>query len=61
MYNEHSSRLKISLECISITLQQKIFHSSNHEIGFAIFGDTDTNGPYDDNYLTLQEISKPNL
>ena len=50
--------LKISLQCISNTLEQKIFNN-NHEIGFGIFGDTDTNDDDDDNFLTLHEICEP--
>jgi len=60
MYNESASRLKLSMDCVTITLQQKTFNNSNHEVGFAIFGDADA-GEDDDNYLLLQPISKPNV
>jgi hypothetical protein len=60
MYSEDASRLKLSMDCVTITLQQKTFSNSNHEVGFAIFGDADA-GEEDDNYLLLQPISKPNV
>jgi hypothetical protein len=39
MFNDYASRLKLALDCILITLQQKVFNNSNHDVGFAIFGD----------------------
>lgn len=33
-----SSRFKIALECVKLTLQQKIFNNSTHELGLAVFG-----------------------
>lgn len=50
MYSEHASRLKLALECIEITLQQKIYYNNGHEVGFGIFGDADHNED-DDNFL----------
>jgi hypothetical protein len=61
MYDEYSSRLKIALDCVSITIQQKIFQNSSHEVGFAIFGDADAAVEVDDNYLLLKPIGKPDL
>ena len=39
MYSETMSRLNLALTCIQITLQQKIFQNSPHEVGLALFGD----------------------
>jgi hypothetical protein len=50
MYSESASRLKLALECIEITLQQKIYYNPSHEVGFGIFGDADHNED-DDNFL----------
>jgi hypothetical protein len=36
--DSESSRLNIALECLKLTLQQKLFNNSSHEIGFALFG-----------------------
>jgi hypothetical protein len=38
-FSDNISRFKISIECFKLTLQQKIFNNSTHEIGFALFGD----------------------
>ena len=62
MYNDESSRLKLALECINITLQQKVFNNSNHDVGFGVFGDDDSiNDSYNQNFLLLYPPSKPNI
>ena len=43
MFNDYSSRLKLALDCIRISLQQKVFNNANHDVGFAIFGDNEQN------------------
>lgn len=58
-FSEEATRLKIAIECFKLTLQQKIFNNSTHEIGLSIFGDNNHNG--DENNCLLQEISKPEL
>lgn len=62
MYNEHSSRLKLAVECITITLQQKVFNNSNHDVGLALFGDNDCINNTDKPHLmVLQPLQKPDL
>jgi hypothetical protein len=60
MHTDTASFLKTSLECLIIKLQQTVFNTSNHEIGFAIFGDKE-HDDNDDNSLMLQPIKKPDL
>ena len=36
--DSESTRLKIALECLKMTLQQKLFNNASHEIGLALFG-----------------------
>jgi hypothetical protein len=55
MYTDDVSRLSLAMQCIIITVQQKIFHNSAHEVGLALFGDNDAP---DGNYNSLQNISK---
>ena len=65
MYNDDSSRLKLAIDCINITLQQKVFNNSNHDVGLAIFGDNDSlnNNNNNDNrdLIVLQPLKKPDL
>lgn len=46
------------MECFKLTLQQKIFNNSTHEIGLCLFGD---NMSDDGNNIELQQLSKPTL
>jgi hypothetical protein len=39
MFSETSTRLKMAMECLKLTLQQKLITNQTHEIGFIIFGD----------------------
>jgi hypothetical protein len=57
-FSEGSSRAKIALECCKLTLQQKLFNNSSHELGLVLFGDSETD---DGNSLLLQEIDKPKI
>lgn len=57
-YNEDLTRLQVALECVNMTLQQKIFNNPNHEMGIALFGDDEAE---DDNNIMLQSTSKPTL
>lgn len=41
-----------------MTLQQKIFNNSSHELGLIIFGDNDSD---DGNSLLLQNLEKPTV
>ena len=52
-FSENASRAKIALECCKLTLQQKIFNNSSHELGLILFGDNDSD---DGNSLILQEL-----
>lgn len=57
-FSEGCSRAKIALECCKLTLQQKLFNNSSHELGLVLFGDSETD---DGNSLLLQEIEKPRV
>lgn len=62
MYNDESSRLKLAIDCINITLQQKVFNNSNHDVGLAIFGDNDSLHNNDSrDLIVLQPLQKPDL
>lgn len=36
---QNCSRLKLALNCFSLTLNQKLVNNPTHEFGFSIFGD----------------------
>ncbi len=57
-FSETASRAKTAFECCKLTLQQKIFNNSNHELGLMLFGDNDSD---DGNSLLLKELEKPTL
>lgn len=57
-FSDSSSRVKIALECCKITLQQKIFNNSTHEVGLILSGDNDSD---DGNSLLLQNIERPTI
>lgn len=57
-FSGSASRAKIALECCKMTLQQKIFNNSSHELGLVIFGDNDSD---DGNSLLLQPLEKPTV
>lgn len=57
-FAEGTSRLKIAMECCKLTIQQKIFNNSTHEIGIALFGD---NEPDDENNTELWSLTRPDI
>lgn len=57
-FSEESSRLRVALECCKLTLQQKLFNNSSHEVGLMLFGDNESD---DGNSVVLQAIDKPNI
>jgi ATP-dependent DNA helicase 2 subunit 2 len=57
-FSDDASRAKIALECCKLTLQQKIFNNSTHELGLVLFGDNDSD---DGNSLLLQALEKPTV
>jgi hypothetical protein len=62
MHNEYASRFKLALECVFLSFQQKTFNNSNHEVGFAIFGDNEvSDNLYDDNFFLLSQPIKINM
>lgn len=58
-FSENSSRLKVALECCKLTLQQKLFNNSTHEVGLMLFGDNETD--LDGNSVLLHAIGKPDI
>lgn len=57
-FSESASRAKIAFECCKLTLQQKLFNNSSHELGLMLFGDNDAD---DGNSLLLKNIEKPDV
>lgn len=52
-FSDTSSRARIALECCKLTLQQKIFNNSSHELGLLLFGDNESD---DGSSLVLQAL-----
>lgn len=62
MYSQDSSRLKLAVDCINITLQQKVFNNNNHDVGLGIFGDNDClNNAENPHLIVLHPLQKPDL
>lgn len=51
-------RLDISIDCINLMLENKLFNFKNHEVGLILFGAADAP---DGNTIYAIDISKPNF
>lgn len=55
--SDKTRRMDISVDCLKLMLQNKIFNYKSHEIGLILFGSEE----FDDNTLYIHDIQKPDL
>ena len=53
----NTRRMDISIDCLKLMLQNKIFNYKSHEIGLILFGSEE----FDDNTDYVHQIQEPNL
>jgi hypothetical protein len=58
---EGQSAFELSLQCVLMGLQQRVFNNTDCECGLAIFGDEACEQDGDGHNLLLSELAKPGL